>query len=281
MTAHRQASAADFLTIVGPTLRRRPVINQLPLAIAETCVRDPERYGPDAVFYSVELGGAICGAAVQTPPWHVQLSDASPEAARELAQVFAANHPPIPGVAGPDDAPAQFAATYVAERSGTYVLEFSLGVFGLTSVNELREAGGRWVVATPDHAALLQRWLEAFHDEATPQDPSPNPDSGARAAASGRAHLWLHDDEEPVSFVLSSRDIEGWASIGPVYTPPALRGSGYATALVAAVSRHFLAQGRPGCTLFTNLANPTSNAIYERIGYRRVGSANRFAFRAA
>ena len=63
-----------------------------------------------------------------------------------------------------------------------------------------------------------------------------------------------------------------------VYTPPEARGRGFATALVAAVSRGLLAEGRPGCTLFTNLANPTSNAIYERIGYRRVGSAFRYGF---
>lgn len=281
MTVHRHESAADYLAIVGPTLQRRPVVNQLPIAIAETCARDPERYGPDAVFYSVELDEVIQGAAVQTPPWPVQLSDMSPGAAREFALTFAVNHPTIPGVAGPDDAPAQFARAYVAERGGGYVLESSLGVFELTSVNELREAGGRRVMATPEHAALLQSWLEAFHDEATPQDPPPNPDSGAHTATSGRAHLWLDHSGEPVSFVFNSRDVAGWASIGPVYTPRALRGSGYATALVADVSRHFLAQGRPGCTLFTNLENPTSNAIYERIGYRRVGSAYRYAFRAA
>jgi RimJ/RimL family protein N-acetyltransferase len=274
---HRHAHAADYLAVVGSTLRRRPVINQLPLAIAETCARDPARYGPEAVFYSVELGGAISGAAVQTPPWPVQLSDVTPEAAWELAQAFAANHSPIPGVAGPNDAPAQFAEAYVAARGGSYALESSLGVFELTSVNELHETDGRWIVATPEHAALLQSWLEAFHDEATPQDPPPKPDSGASTAASSRAYLWLDNDDQPVSFLFNSREVEGWASIGPVYTPPALRGRGYATALVAAVSRHFLAQGRPGCTLFTDLENPTSNAIYERIGYRRIGSAFRYA----
>jgi uncharacterized protein len=58
--------------------------------------------------------------------------------------------------------------------------------------------------------------------------------------------------------------------IGPVYTPPELRGRGYATSLAAEVSRRRLAAGRRFCFLYTDLANPTSNAIYERIGYRRV-----------
>src|SRR5262245_46272317 len=131
MTVHRHASAAEYLAIVGSTLRRRPVVNQLPLAIADTCARDPGRYGPDAVFDSVEIHGAIRGAAVQTPPWPVQLSDASPDAARELAHVFVADHPSITGVAGPEDAPARFAEAYVAERGGSCALELSFGLFEL------------------------------------------------------------------------------------------------------------------------------------------------------
>ncbi len=62
-----------------------------------------------------------------------------------------------------------------------------------------------------------------------------------------------------------------------MYTPPELRGHGYATSLVADLSALLLPRGR-GCTLFTNLANPTSNAIYERIGYARVGTQLRLRF---
>jgi predicted GNAT family acetyltransferase len=66
--------------------------------------------------------------------------------------------------------------------------------------------------------------------------------------------------------------------IGPVYTPPALRGRGYATALVAELSQTLLDQGRRFCFLFTDLANPTSNAIYERIGYVRVCESGMIVF---
>jgi predicted GNAT family acetyltransferase len=59
-------------------------------------------------------------------------------------------------------------------------------------------------------------------------------------------------------------------AIGPVYTPPQFRGKGYASSLVAKLSQHLLDQGRTFCTLFTDLANPTSNRIYQNIGYRPV-----------
>ncbi len=278
MLVRRYSRAEDYLSAVGPTLRRRPVINQLAIAIAQTCVREPDRYGADVAFYGVEHDGAIAGAALQTRPWPVQIAESTAEAARLLAHEFAVNEPPLAGVAGPDAAPEEFARAYASERGMTYALETSLGTFELTSVNELPEVAGRRVVASPEHAALVQAWLGAFHDEATPHDPALRADAGERAVATGRAHLWLDDNKQPVSYAFHNRDVEGWASVGPVYTPPEARGRGFATALVAAVSRALLAEGRPGCTLFTNLANPTSNAIYERIGYRRVGSAFRYGF---
>lgn len=68
--------------------------------------------------------------------------------------------------------------------------------------------------------------------------------------------------------------------IGPVYTPPAERGRGYASALVASISRDRLDEGKRFCFLFTDLANPTSNRIYERIGYERVCESAQIAFKA-
>ncbi len=68
--------------------------------------------------------------------------------------------------------------------------------------------------------------------------------------------------------------------VGLVYTPPALRGRGYASACVAATSDRALASGRRFCTLYTDLANPTSNGVYRRIGYRRIGDSRMIGFRA-
>lgn len=259
-------------------LRRHPVINQLPIAIAQTCMREPDRYGPDVVFFGVEADGEVLAAAVQTPPWPVQVSVASVDGARVLARAFAELPQALGGVAGPDDAPAAFAEEYGPLRNVTHTLEQSLGTFELTAVTALPAPAGRLVVAAAEHTSVVQAWLDAFHAEAVPHDPPLRADAGERAVATGRAYLWLDAADTPVSYAFNNRDVDGWASVGPVYTPPPPRGHGYATGLVAAVSQRLLDQGRPGCTLFTNLANPTSNKIYERIGYRRVGSAYRYAF---
>jgi predicted GNAT family acetyltransferase len=278
MTVHRYDNAQAFLDALGPTLKRRPVINQVLLGIAHNCVREPDRYGPAAqLFYGVERDGVLCGAALQTPPWAVQLSEMPIGAVPELARTFAANHA-IDGASGPDAVSAEFAAAYARERGTSFALSKALGTFELRAVAPVPEATGQWSLASGEHAAILQRWLDAFHAEAIPDEPPMRSDAGARAVASGRAHLWLDSTDRPVAYAFNNRDVEGWASLGPVYTPPGERRHGYATSLVAAASRYLLAQGRPGCTLFTDLTNPTSNAIYERIGYRRVGSAHLYTF---
>jgi predicted GNAT family acetyltransferase len=85
--------------------------------------------------------------------------------------------------------------------------------------------------------------------------------------------LWEHDGE-PVSLAGWGGRTPNGIRVGPVYTPPELRGRGYATAVTAELSRRLLAGdlgpgNRRFCFLYTDLANPTSNSIYRRIGYRQ------------
>jgi predicted GNAT family acetyltransferase len=74
----------------------------------------------------------------------------------------------------------------------------------------------------------------------------------------------------PVSLAAFCGPTPNGMRIGPVYTPPQYRGKGYASANVAALSQRLLDSGRKFCYLFTDLANPTSNKIYQKIGYEQV-----------
>ena len=96
-------------------------------------------------------------------------------------------------------------------------------------------------------------------------------DAPARLADGG--FLIWEDEGEVVSIAGCGGPTPNGIRIGPVYTPPELRGRGYATALVAELSQRLLDSGRRFCFLFTDLANPTSNAIYERIGYVRIAES--------
>jgi predicted GNAT family acetyltransferase len=98
-------------------------------------------------------------------------------------------------------------------------------------------------------------------------------------AGRGRTlHLW--EDGEVVSLVGAGGRTPNGIRIGPVYTPPAARRRGYASALFAAVSQAELDAGRRFCFLFTDLANPTSNHIYQAIGYEAVRDVDAYGFDA-
>ena len=90
--------------------------------------------------------------------------------------------------------------------------------------------------------------------------------------------MGLEVDDEIVSLTGHAGRTPSGSRIGPVYTPPEHRGRGYATALVHAQTSWLLADAVDVCFLYTDLANPTSNAVYRRIGYRKVGEATEFAF---
>ena len=93
----------------------------------------------------------------------------------------------------------------------------------------------------------------------------------------GAYWLWRVDGE-PVSLSGHGNPTGTGIRIGPVYTPPEHRRQGYASALVAAQSEWLLSNGYRFCFLYTDLANPTSNAIYERIGYRQVAESVAYKF---
>jgi predicted GNAT family acetyltransferase len=85
-------------------------------------------------------------------------------------------------------------------------------------------------------------------------------------------------DGEIVSLSGHSGPTPNGIRIGPVYTPPDLRGNGYATTLVARQSQWLLDNGHRYCFLYTDLANPRSNSIYQRIGYRQIAESAQYRF---
>jgi len=138
------------------------------------------------------------------------------------------------------------------------------------------EVTGSFRVATDADAPLLDRWHKQFVDAI---------EGGGRAAspltqhlAGGRVGLW-EDDGRPVSMAYASPANGGVTRISGVWTPPDLRGHGYASGVVAALSTARLEAGE-ACMLYTDLANPTSNAIYQAMGYRRIGDSISIRFDA-
>lgn len=123
---------------------------------------------------------------------------------------------------------------------------------------------------------LLVDWTRRFADDTGSAVEADLRGRAVRLADSSRVWLWVVDGQ-PVSTALRSTSAAGVARVGFVYTPDECRGHGYAAGVTAHVSRQVLATG-DRCILYTQLSNPTSNAIYQRLGYRPVHECIRYAF---
>ncbi|OLE96488.1 MAG: hypothetical protein AUG75_19875 [Cyanobacteria bacterium 13_1_20CM_4_61_6] len=123
--------------------------------------------------------------------------------------------------------------------------------------------------------------MRAFQHEAVPHD-APHMDLETilerRLASRAAGLVFWEVDSQPVSLCGHGGRTPHGIRIGPVYTPPEHRGHGYASALTAHVTQQQLDGGRDYCFLYTDLANPTSNSIYTKIGYAHVCEARDYAF---
>nr|WP_214890236.1 GNAT family N-acetyltransferase [Exiguobacterium sp. s142] len=146
----------------------------------------------------------------------------------------------------------------------------SQGLYRLDRVNDIVLAGGSMRQATKSDQPLLETWYRAFE-----QDSGLEPSRDERMVAvvtsmidNDDAFIW-EVNGIPVSCAKRSRPTLNGITVSFVYTTPAKRGNGYARSLVATLSRRLL-ETKSFCTLYTDLTNPTSNKIYQEVGYRPI-----------
>jgi GNAT superfamily N-acetyltransferase len=275
----RSNSVATYLDVAGDFLREREAENNLIFGILSNITADPGQYAAAPYLATVLHGDRVVGTAMRTPPWRLIVSSIDhPGAAHQLAQDLADE--PLPGVVGPADAAGHFAEAWAEVSGARPRLNRHERNFRLTTVIPPRPAPGHWVIAQREHHELLVEWVDAFHAEANltnpPQDYVSMTDRWIRRI--GRmAYLWI-DGGRPVSLAGVAGRTPNGRRIGPVYTPRELRGRGYASNLVAAASEEILNDGQKFAFLFTDLANPTANKIYQAIGFEPVGDVDEWEF---
>ncbi len=283
MHLDRYGSAAEFLVAAGPWLVEREGEHNLILGIASTLRDHPELYPEPPFLAAVVDDGVPVAAALRTPPWKLVLSEVDDEGALDLLVANLAGDA-LSGVVGAPDVATGFSNRWVAAQGGRWEIGMEERVYQLTTVIPPQSVRGGMRAPTVPERPLLIEWILAFEREALGDDDA---DDAVRVAASvehwlaGKGkRVWLWDDDGPRSLTAVGGETPNGTRIGPVYTPPAERGRGYASALVAAVSQAQLDAGRRFCFLYADLANPTSNKIYQAIGYRPVTDALRIDFHA-
>lgn len=253
----------EFVSVAGEFLAADPFSTSVIGVRVDGVFGGMHEVADDDVWAAVVDDGVVVGVAMRTPPHPLILSRMPKTAAAELAAALA-KIGPVLGVNGETASANAFAAAW-ADCDGS-VIDVSMRLYRL-GVLRVPRAKGSARLAVPDDAGLVLDWLIAFHVEAVPNHPTDHlGDFVSRRIAAGQIWMWV-DDEQPVSLAGLTAPANGVSRIGPVYTPPAFRRRGFGAAVTAHASQAALDSGADHVVLYTDLANPTSNSIYQSIGY--------------
>lgn len=266
------AYGADALAF----LRADPVVHTVLLGVL---AQEPVPHSTWAVLR--DRTGRVAGVAWRTPPWGLGLTSVPAAAARDLGELLAGRATEatpglvgLPSVVGPRDAAGVVAQTFAARSGATVTSGLVETLYRIDGPDEIAtdprpRPRGRPRPATAADIPQLTDWWLAFVREAGTVAP-PDPAARVRQAVADRG-LAVWDDGAGVRAMVGGRHTGGGvARIGPVYTPPADRGRGQATALTEHVVRALFADGATVVTLYADDANPISSGIYRRLGFRPV-----------
>ena len=262
---------AAYASAVHDLMMQDPVrCTVLASVLAGLLRHGPAAYGTDPpVLAWWSAGDKVRAAALRTPPYGLQVSSLPDQAASELAAKIAAGHDTaLNAVAGDEASVTAFVTAWSAATGASSHVSRRMRLYRLGTLVPLDPApAGAARVATAADAAVAYAWHDAFAAETGQR-------SSARAVIddqldAGRMVLWEAQDG-PAAIASLTPVLNGVARLGQVYSPPATRGRGHGGAVTVAASRLARERGASEVLLFTDLANPISNGLYLRLGYRPV-----------
>jgi predicted GNAT family acetyltransferase len=263
----------EFEAGAGALYAADPIRNTIPL----TALGMAGRSGRRPVLLTVHDGPELVGAVLRTPPYPFILNELPAAAVDAAVTALRDVDPDAPGVVGPREVAEAFADTWTAHTGASWKVARETRLYRLGDLTP-PDTTGTARVATADDLAVLVPWLDAFRRETHgPEDVDPVEHLRLAHAGGDGSVLWELDGV-PVSWAKATAPRHGMSRVAPVYTPPEHRGHGYGSAVTAAASRWALDQGVTAVLLFTDLANPTTNSIYQKIGYRPVLDTVELAF---
>ncbi|ATO12918.1 GNAT family N-acetyltransferase [Micromonospora sp. WMMA2032] len=284
-TLHFHADPGEFLAVAGDHLAADPVVGTVVASVTNrAAVRRADGVAtPDGDWWLVvrDARGAVVGVGMRAAPFPPRppfLLPMPTEAAVALARTWHERGEEVTAVNGALPAARECAAEVARLGGGRVEVAQHTRLHELDELVPPASTPGALRVAAEDDVDLVAAWFDAFMADADEQagrargasaHETPDREELLRRIRGGRVWLWTDPAGRPVHLTAANPTSFGVARVGPVYTPPQQRGRGWAAAAVAEVSRLLRAEGARVC-LYTDQANPTSNRLYARLGFRPV-----------
>lgn len=244
---------------------------------------------PPPYLVAVEADGRLALALICTPPYPLLFSYREERPADQLVELVVEDlgkqfGSALRGMTGDRDVVLPFVRRWTGTVCVDQVLKMAMRIYQLDRVAPVTGVQGQLRRAQESDRALMQEWYGGFLQEAMGEQPEQEQvhqqvERFLTGNSRQRGMVFWEIQGRSVSMAGYSGPTPSGIRIGAVYTPPEQRGKGYASACVAGLSQLLLDRGFKYCFLFTDLSNPTSNHIYQQIGYRQVSDVNTYNFR--
>lgn len=276
MKVVRDADPKIFLEKAGPLLYEREAEYGLALGLAEGLLAWLK---PDIapILLRLEENGNTTAVLLQTRPDNCVLSHLNQDQSRAFANYMNEYGLKLEGAVGPVPAVHYFCRHYSKQPTQ---LRMGNRILALRQVRAPRAAPGSLRIASAEDLEIVVRYMREFYLECIPKELPAEAklvqlmkDKIEQKTIS----LWTVDGQI-VSQAATTRPTRNGISIAAVYTPPGHRGRGYASNMMAALSQRLLDEGRSFCVLYTDVANPTSNKVYESVGYQIIGTSEYLSY---
>jgi predicted GNAT family acetyltransferase len=249
-----------FIALHRPALERDEVKHNLILAILTYAVQVRPA---DFKYWSIGAPGQCAVKSARRP---IVIGDLDQGQCQNLAELT--SDLDYPGVVGPE-LTARWFSDRAVELGQQFEEAIPQQIHAINAPPQFPGLSGYARQVTNDDIALFAEWITAFIQEAVPHDPQPSIEGLRNTIAEARHWFWV-DADRPVSMAGIARRLKNTAAVNGVYTPPSLRGRGYAGSVTATVVEKLYAEGKNAVCLYTDLRNPYSNRCYARIGFEPV-----------
>lgn len=234
----------------------------------KTAWRDPTNW----LMATVSDENGIQLTALMTPPHNITLyaTDNIIQPSAIHCLINGLKDYKIPGVTTEKKLAEYFTAVYITQKGLSSKIVMSQRIYELTKVNSDIQQFGKVRLLNEKDMCFFPFWLESFNASSSygkAEMPIPQNYEVYQYRLSTKKIYVLEVDGVPVSMAGFTREMQTAIGVAFVYTPPYYRGKGYASSCVAQISQIALDKGYSKCVLYTDLLNPISNSIYQKIGY--------------